>query len=337
MVENPVIDSPVVDELGADPISPSPEPPKQPARAVWIGIGSLAVLFCLSYAHLFMYFWQRWTEEHGPFGYGYFVPPSVIYLLWANRNQIKTAPVTPTKAAGWVAVGVLVLMQLVGIISGVTIIQSFTFVGLLLALPYCIWGPERFKVLWAPLLYTAAMIPWPGQISNILLFDMQQISIKMADKFFSMLGMMPEVDGPTVNLPHYSFDVAPACAGLTILFPTVACAILTVMMLEAQLWRKLLYVGLSIPISILTNGGRISLVGIIGNQGGTELAAKLHDASGFFGVVICVIILSMIGSLIGCSKYKDQYMPAWAKEPEEEEKEKESDGDSDGTKTEEGD
>lgn len=325
MVEIPSVESRELMDAGVMALPQDPVDARSQSRPGWIAFGALVLLFCISYAHLFMYFWQRWTEEHGPFGYGYFVPPSVAYLLWANRNDIKAAPILPSRPFGWIAVAVLVLMQLVGLISGVTLIQSFTFIGLLLALPYCVWGPARFKVLWAPLLYTAAMIPWPGQISNILLFDMQQLSIRMAAKFFSMIGLQPLIDGPTVNLPHYSFDVAPACAGLTILFPTVACAVLTVMMLQAALWRKLFYVLLSVPISILTNGGRISLVGIIGNLGGTDLAARLHDASGFFGVVICVIVLSMIGSLIGCSRYKDQYMPSWAKEPEEQEKPEEAD------------
>ena len=297
-------------ETGADAVSSR-------SKKFWFAFGALAVVICLSYAHLFMYFWQRWTEEHGPFGYGYFVPPCVVYLLWANRKTISTSPTMPGKWFGWVLATVFVLFQLVGLIANVTLIQSISLIGLLLTLPYCLWGPQKFKHLWAPMLYSATMVPWPGQVSNVLLFKMQQISIVLASKVFSLLGLQPMSEGPTIYLPHYSFDVAPACAGLTILFPTVACAVLTVMMLEAALWRKLIYVLLAVPISILTNGGRISLVGIIGNQGGTELAAHLHDASGIFGVVICVIVLSIIGAVIGCSKYKDQYMPHWAKEPVE--------------------
>ncbi len=317
MVDNPVREGMPHDGAGAFGLTvEAGSEARSKNLPVWVGIGALAVVFCLSYAHLFMYFWQRWTEEHGPFGYGYFVPPCVAYLLWANRKEIAAAETRPGKAIGWVIVAGLVLTQMIGLIANVTLIQSFSLIGLLVAIPYCIWGPEKFKHLWAPMLYSATMVPWPGQISNVLLFKMQQISIVLAAKLFSWIGLQPLIESPTINLPHYRFDVAPACAGLTILFPTVACSVLTVMMLQANLWRKLLYVFLAIPVSILTNAGRISLVGIIGNQGGTELAAHLHDASGFVGVVICVIVLSCIGALIGCAKYKDQYMPHWAREEE---------------------
>jgi exosortase len=321
MVENPVREGLASSEAEAlgQPIATARTDPT--AKQILLLLGGLTVLFCLSYTHLFLYFWQRWTEDHGPFGFGYFVPPSVAYLLWANRQSIKEAPLLPAKGSAWVAVGLLALLQVVGAVANVTFVQSITFMGLLLAIPYCIWGPAKFKVLWAPLLFTATMIPWPGQISNVLLFKMQHLSVLMAAQLFSWLHLQPVIDGTSIILPQYMFDVAPACAGLTILFPTVACAILTVMMLKANLWRKLLYVGLSVPVSILTNGARISLVGIIGNMGGTDLASRLHDASGFLGVIVSVIVLSIIGTMIGCATYKDEYMPKWAREIIEEGKE----------------
>src|SRR5579859_1449440 len=88
------------------------EPPKSPAPAkipgaFWWAVGALALAFAASYIHLFNYFWQAWTQEHGPFGYGYFVPPCVAYLLWANRKDIKAAPLTPAKKRGW---GILVAL-----------------------------------------------------------------------------------------------------------------------------------------------------------------------------------------------------------------------------------
>jgi len=268
----------------------------------------------LSYLRLFGYFWQHWTEEHGPFGYGYFVPPSVAYLLWCNRDEIKAAPVTKAGLWAWGVAGLAMLANLVAIIAAVTVLQSLSFLTLVVVLPYCLWGPERYKVIWPALLYTGTMIPWPGQIMNSVLFKMQHVSIVLAIKMLTLCGLTPYVDGVTVYLPNFSFDVAAACAGLTILFPTVACTILTAMIVKASLWRRVLLVALSVPVSILTNGARIWLIGMIGNGGGTELAQKLHDASGFVGVLVCVVILSGIGALIGCGKYHDRYMPSWARE-----------------------
>ncbi len=292
-------------------------PASVPNRGIVWTLGLLGLLFVASYLQLFTYFWHRWTEEHGPFGYGYFVPPSVAFLLWANRDAIRSAPVTKAPAWAWALTVFAAVVNLVALVAAVNVLQSLTFLALVMLVPLCVWGPARYRYLWAALLYTATMIPWPGQIINVVLFKMQHLSVVLAAKIFGAMGMNPIIEGATVLLPNFSFDVAPACAGLTILFPTVACTILTAMMVNASLGRRIALVALSVPVSILTNAGRIMLVGLIGNQGGTELANRLHDASGFVGVIICVLILSGLGAMIGCGKYHDRYMPAWAREPED--------------------
>lgn len=287
------------------------------SRALAWSLGLLTLLFTLSYLRLFGYFWGRWTEEHGPFGYGYFVPPSVLFLLWCKRNDIRSAPVERAKGWAWGFAAFLMVTNLVAIVAAVTLLQSLTFLGLIMVVPYLVWGGAKYRHLWAALLYSGTMIPWPAQIISPILFKMQHVSIVLATKILSMMGLDPIVDGVMISLPRFNFEVAAACAGLTILFPTVACTIMTAMMVEAALWRRILLVVLAVPVSILTNAGRITLIGLIGNAGGTSLANTLHDASGFVGVVVCVLILSGIGSLIGCGKYLDMYMPSWAKEEEE--------------------
>jgi exosortase len=284
------------------------------SRSLFWVLGVLAILFTLSYLRLFGYFWQHWTEEHGPFGYGYLVPPCVMYLLWGNREAIRSAPISKASAWGWVAVGLAMAANLVSIVAAVTVLQSLTFLILVMAIPYCLWGPARYRHMWVALLYSATMIPWPGQIMNLILFKLQHLSVVLAVKMLGAFGIPPIVDGITLFLPHFSFDIAPACAGLTILFPTVACTILTAIIVKAALWRRLLLVALAVPVSILINGARILLIGLIGNGGGTDLATRLHDASGLVGVIICVLLLSGIGALIGCGKYDDRYMPSWARE-----------------------
>src|ERR1700683_1449061 len=99
MVDNPVREGLPNDLTGAVGLPSDAEVTAAQGRSlqVWLAVGILVVAFGLSHAPLFVYFWQRWTEEHGPFGYGYFVPPCVVYLLWANRKDIASAPTEPSK------------------------------------------------------------------------------------------------------------------------------------------------------------------------------------------------------------------------------------------------
>ena len=298
----------------AEALEPAPSQ-VQEKPIPWV-IAVAGLLFLVAFLPLLAAYWKEWNADHSPFGFGYFVPFSVIYLVWANRARLAQVPIVTPGRWAWAPVAAFSALQGISLLAGVHLLQGVALIGLMLSLAYWVWGPARFRLLWAPLVYTATMIPWPGEISNQILFRLQHFSVIGAAWFFRLIGWRPSVDAAIVTLPHYRFEVAPSCAGLTILFPTVACAILTVIMLDAKLWRKLLYVLLAVPVSIFVNTTRIVLVGVLGNLGGTELATRLHDASGLLGVVICVLILALIGACIGCSKYQPQYMPGWAREQE---------------------
>jgi exosortase/archaeosortase family protein len=92
----------------------------------------------------------------------------------------------------------------------------------------------------------------------------------------------------------------------------MACSIFTAITLDANRVNKLAYVAVAAQISVLTNTLRIVLIGVIGNGGGAATAARLHDASGIFSVLICLGILALVGKLIGCGRYLPPYAPVWS-------------------------
>jgi len=272
----------------------------------------LCLLLTIAFGPLWLHYWHEWTAEDSAFGFGYFVPPSVAYLVWANRDLLAEAPDSRPSWRGWIALGAFGLIQTVAMLAEFPALEGMAMMGVLMSGGYCLLGPAKYRIVWPSLAYTATMIPWPGDLTAALLFRLQQISIQSSAWIFGCLGLKPSVQDALLTLPHYKFLVAPACAGLTVLFPVLACAVFTAITLKAKLPNKLLYVGLSIPLSVLTNSSRIVLIGLIGNGGGAAAAAKLHDASGIFSVLICLGILSLIGRLIGCRKYLPQYAPTWS-------------------------
>jgi len=278
----------------------------------WI-IATVVISFVFS--SLFAYYWKRWNESHAPFGYGYFVPPSVLFLIWAKRKNIAKETVQSGSFLALLLVLLGVAIHCVGLIANATIVQSLAFTILFMTMPYYVWGGGVYRHLWGPLLYMTTMIPWPGQITSKILVPMQGISTTMASGILSGMGTHIYVDGTTVSTGNYTFEVAAACSGLTILFPTIAIAILTTMMVHGALWRKLLLVASAVPVSIVANSIRIALIGMIGDKGGVQLANTLHDSSGIVGVIIATVVLSGVGALLKVSHYYDDYMPEWARDP----------------------
>lgn len=280
-------------------------------------IAILALLVSAAFAPLFVRYWSEWTAEHSPFGYGYFVPPTVAFYIWAMREKLRKAEFGEAGIWAWALLALGSAAEWLALFAGVTLLQAVALLAILLSLTAILWGPARARIVAPALIYLATMVPWPGQFMSGIFFQLQRTSIVLATILLRLAHLGPITNGPTIYLDHYSFEVAPACAGLTIVFPTVACMIFTVMMINAAAWRKMLLVAISVPVCILINGLRIAAIGVIGNQGGTDLAARLHDMSGWVGVVICVLLLGWIGSWFGCANYKPEFIPKWAVAPRE--------------------
>jgi exosortase len=291
-------------------------------RATHVAALCLTIGFGLAFSQLFIYYWQQWTKDHSPFGFGYLVPPTVAFLLWCKRKSIAKAEVRSGSAWILLLAAFAAFVAMVGILSVFNLLQSLAFLILLMAVPYYLWGREVYARIWGPLAFTATMIPWPDQLTAILLLPSQLLSTKLAAGMLNGLGLGASMEATMVYLPNYQFEVAKACSGLTILFPVVAIAILNCMMVEAAMWRKVGVLLLAVPISMVANALRIAIIGIIGNAGGSGLAESLHDSSGLFGVFIAIILLSLVQWWLKCLSYHPDFMPSFGRDGESKEEER---------------
>lgn len=295
-------------------ISNQPSREKLPTFMVW----GVILVFSLLFIPTFQYFWIEWNRSHSPFGYGYLVPPTVLYMLWCKRKRIREQEVEP---GHWVSLlGLLIggLLLYIGIRTSINIILNAAFFVMLMSIPLYLWGLKVYRTIWGPIAFIATMIPWPDQLTSIFLVPAQVFSAKSASWVLSHLGQANQLEGTKVVLDNYTFEVAKACSGLTIVFPVIAIAILNMMMVDAKLRTKLAVIVLSVPISMFANLLRIVLVGAIGNNGGTELADKLHDPSGIVGVVLAVVLLTVLQWRLKAMTFFDDYMPSFAQHHDEE-------------------
>lgn len=277
------------------------------AAPIWLLIG----LFTLAFWPTYVYWWERWTMYQSAFGYGYLVPPSVLFLIWCRRRQIAAAPKKAGHPLILIPILAAVLLQCAGLIARVSIVQSFAFFVLLMSVPYFVWGGAVYRHIWGALAYAATMLPWPPQIYGKLLLPAQEISTALAVRMLGMTGAAPEVtNGTTVSTGGgYEFEVAAACSGLTIVFPVIAITIMTVMMIRAPWWKIVFLLAIAFPLSIFANAVRIWTIAMIGDRWGADLANSLHDPSGIAAVVFATIVLTLIMWAMKAMDYKPEYMP----------------------------
>jgi exosortase len=289
------------------------------AAPIWLLLAIVSLAFWPTYLE----WWARWTMYQSAFGYGYLIPPTVLFLIWCRRNQIAEEPRTTGHWLVLIPIVFAVLLHCVALLARVNVLQSLSFFILTMTLPYYLWGGAVYRHIWGALAYSATMLPWPPQIYAKLLLPAQEISTKIAVKMLGWTGVATEVtNNTTVATNHgYNFEVAAACSGLTIVFPIVAIVILSVMMIKAPWWKIVFLLLLAVPLAVFSNAVRIWTIAMIGDKGNADLANRLHDPSGIAAVIFASILLVIIMSVIKAMEYKPEYMPAFAKIDEEDESE----------------
>ena len=234
------------------------------------------LLFGPVYAHLF----EEWQAED--FTYCWFVPLVVFYLLWEKRPVLRTVPSIPS----WWGLSPLlagIALYWLGELGGEFYV---IYIGSWLVFIGFVWnytGWRKLKTAAFPLLFLLAMFPFPRFITNNLTLRLKLVSSKLGVVMMQWYGLAAYREGNIIDLGFTRLQVVDACSGLRFFFPLIVLSILLAYYFKASWWRRLALVVSAIPVSIVTNGMRITSVGILYQFFGPAAAEGFfHDFSGWF-------------------------------------------------------
>jgi exosortase len=225
------------------------------------------------------------------YGHGFLVPLFSVYIMWDNRNVLRTTPIRQS----WGGVP-LVLLGLCTVILGVygadLFLSRISFLILLAGLIWTFLGRSMLRALLFPLLTLLLAIPLPEIVFNKITFPLQLRSTQLASGILSLLGVPVLYEGNVIELPVMKLEVAEACSGIRSLMSLFTLAIFYGYFLERGVRRRVILALASVPIAVAANAARIV---------GTGLCVQYWDpdkALGFFhefsGWVIFVISLALL-------------------------------------------
>lgn len=233
---------------------------------------------------------RRW-ETSEEYGYGYLIPVITLFLIWQRKDKLERLPFT----GSWLGVLVLaggVLITLVGQLSTLHTITQYGFVIAIIGAAYAILGWAAFRIIVVPLLLLFLMVPLPSFIFNNLSSQLQLISSEIGVAVIRLFGISVFLEGNVIDLGVYKLQVVEACSGLRYLFPLLALAIIASYFYQAAVWKRVLLILSSIPITVLMNSFRIGVIGVLVEFYGIEQAEGfLHDFEGWIVFMACVALL----------------------------------------------
>lgn len=202
-------------------------------------------------------------------------------------------------------IGTLLMIPMYfALVSTSTPIDAIMSVVLVAAILLGVWLVAGFRWMLAitwPIAYLSFALPLFGMAIEIYTNPLQEYSTQVATFILGLSGFEHmQVNSTTVIMNNgFNLNVGVPCSGLRLILALTAFTIFFVLIANLNWWRNLIMIGLILPLSLIINGLRIALIGIVGEMRGPDAGMAFHDYSGYITLIICFIVLFKIARLLG--------------------------------------
>ena len=232
---------------------------------------------------------SRWNEQ-AAYSHGYIIPFIVLYILWERLPTLREAMNQPAWI-GLVIISIALAGLIIGELSALYILLQYSFILFLVGWAFVTIG-DATRYIIVPLAMLLLVIPLPYIIEVALSSQLQLWSSTLGVEMIRAFNIPVFLEGNSIDLGDYQLQVVEACSGLNYLFPLMSLGLVIAYFYQAPLWKRLLLIVATIPITVLMNSLRIAIVGISVEYGGIQLAEGiLHDFEGWVIFILCTGIL----------------------------------------------
>src|SRR5262245_3684680 len=229
------------------------------------------------------------------YSYGLFVPLISLLLIWQARHRIAIAGIG-TSWWGLAVVSAGLLLYVMGEFATLYIVQHLSLWLVIVGLVIAFIGVPGARVIAFSLAYLLTSIPLPTFFYSNLSSRLQLWSSALGVSSLQLVGVTAFREGNVIDLGQVQLQVVEACSGIRYLFPLTTLALLCAYLFKDRVWKRVLLVVSSIPISVLVNGFRIGMIGVLVEwygQGASEGFSHLFEGWVLFMASLGLLILEM--------------------------------------------
>jgi exosortase A len=273
------------------------EPAALPVPAA-IGWRTALPLVSLVVVAILLIYWRTaesivaiWSRSE-TFAHGYLIVPISLWLIWAKRNEVQRLAPSPDYL-GLALIGALGLAWLVAAAGQVQVVQQYALVAMIPAAVIAVTGRRVAQALAFPLGFLLLGVP----IGEVLIPPLMDWTADFTVTALELSGIPVFREGTFFTIPSGQWSVVEGCSGLRYLIASITVGTLFAYLSYRKLWKRLLFVALSVIVPIIANGMRAYMIVMIAHLSDMKLALGVdHLIYGwlFFGLVM--LLLFWIGS-----------------------------------------
>jgi exosortase len=248
------------------------------ARGAALGLALLGLLAAV-YFRMTRELWQVWTTNDN-YSHGPLVPLTALALVWLRRGDLRDAPRRPD-ARGLGLVALACLMLVTGMRADVFALQGWSLVVMLYGLALVFLGTARTQVLAFPIAYLGFMLTLPPLLMNTLSYALKEVTVRLSTRAAEALGVSLQRSGMTLYLASGALRMENPCSGLRSLVALLATAAVFAYLQSGGWPRRLVMFLAAVPIAMIANAVRITLLIVVGHYFGVQRAGgAFHDWTG---------------------------------------------------------
>lgn len=245
----------------------------------------------LLYRETFIGMAQIWLRSE-TFTHCLFVLPMSLWLVWRRRDEL--APLPPAPAA-WTLLPMLgaAAAWLLGELVASNAVTQLAATSLVVLAVFLVLGRRVCATILFPLGFLFFAVP----IGEFLLPQFMEWTADFTVAALRLSGIPVYREGLQFVIPSGHWSVVEACSGIRYLIASLVVGTLFAYLNYRTLWRRWVFVGVSILVPVLANWVRAYLIVMLGHLSDNVIATGAdHLIYGwvFFGVVM--LLMFMIGA-----------------------------------------
>jgi EpsI family protein len=252
------------------------------------------VLLGYMYADSLAFLFRHWIGSED-YSHGMFVPLISLFLIWQARHRIAEAGIENS----WWGLAVIsagLFLYWIGEFATLYVLQHVSLWMVIVGLVIALMGVQGARAIAFPLAYLLTSIPLPVFLYASLSSQLQLWSSALGVGFLQLVGVTAFREGNVIDLGPIQLQVSEACSGIRYLLPLTSLALLCAYLFKDRMWKRVVLVLSSIPISVLVNGFRIGMIGMLVEwygQGAAEGFYHLFEGWVLFMASLGLLILEM--------------------------------------------
>lgn len=246
------------------------------------------VLYVPAFVGLARTIWATDEQGHGPI-----ILALSLVLLVLRRQAIAAAAGEPRPLAGWLLLGLALLLFVAGGAQDIIMFQIGSQIPLLAALLLLFGGWGALRAAWFPLFFLLFMVPLPEALVAAVTAPLKSAVSAVASQLLYAAGYPVGRSGVVLTVGQYQLLVADACAGLNSIFTLEALGLLYMnLMRYTSAARNVTLAVLLVPVAFVANIVRVMILVLVTYHFGDAAGQGfVHD---FAGVVLFVVALSFM-------------------------------------------